>query len=157
MPGTFFQDEDKLITAIIGKNVEAFSCLYDKYAPALNGMIMHATNNDLKNSEMLLYDYFTWLWNHFQPAKGRPLFAWLILGLNHFMKENGVFEKNDHSVYCYQETQFKKDEAAIPALISLVFKGFTKDEIAIKLRLTAVEINAHFRNAFLDLRNKVLV
>ena len=81
MPGTVFQDEDKLITAIIGKNVEAFSYLYDTYAPALNGIIMHATNNDVKNSEMLLYDYFTWLWDHFQPAKGKRLFVWLIISL----------------------------------------------------------------------------
>ena len=68
------------------------------------------------------------------------------------MKDNLVFKKKDYRIDIKQETQFKEDECTIPGLIALVFKGYTKDEIAIELRLQAVEINAHLRNAFLCLR-----
>jgi RNA polymerase sigma-70 factor (ECF subfamily) len=70
--------EPDLVNALRNKNQNAFSYLYDNYAPNLNVIILKIINNR-QLSEDLLQEVFVKIWNNFDSydqAKGR-LFTWM--------------------------------------------------------------------------------
>ena len=62
------------------KDRDAFTCLYDTYAPAVFGEILRTVNNR-QAAENLLHDVFIAIWqksDEFNPEKER-LFTWILL------------------------------------------------------------------------------
>jgi DNA-directed RNA polymerase specialized sigma24 family protein len=73
------QSEHQLIEKIRRGDRRAFAVLYDKYAPALNGVIARIVD-DQKVAEEVLQLTFMNIWEavrEFDPAKGR-LFTWML-------------------------------------------------------------------------------
>ena len=70
--------QDELLKALRRKDQEAFSYLFDRYAPALNGIIVRSFS-DSPASEIILQKIFKKIWqtiSHFDNKKD-TLFNWM--------------------------------------------------------------------------------
>lgn len=70
--------EDELLNALRRNDQEAFSYLFDHYAPALNGIVMRSYL-DNPSSEIILQKIFKKIWqsiSHFDKTK-ETLFNWM--------------------------------------------------------------------------------
>ncbi len=71
--------ERDLVQLIKASDMPSFSCLYDRYAGALYGIILQVTNNR-QQAEKILVDVFIQIWrgiDNYEPSKGR-LFMWML-------------------------------------------------------------------------------
>ena len=71
--------EDELVALLQSQDTQAFSYLYDNYAPALNNIIFRMVE-DVPLSEDILQEAFIKIWNNFtsyDSTKGR-LFTWML-------------------------------------------------------------------------------
>jgi len=72
-------NEEELVQLLQQKDQQAFSYLYDNYAPALNAVICRMVE-DQTLSEDILQEAFVKIWNNFNSydkLKGR-LFTWMV-------------------------------------------------------------------------------
>ena len=77
--GPIKYNEEELVQLLQQKDQQAFSYLYDNYAPALNAVICRMVE-DQTLSEDILQEAFVKIWNNFNSydkLKGR-LFTWMV-------------------------------------------------------------------------------
>ena len=170
-------NEDELVLLLQRQDQQAFSYLYDNYAPALNGVIFRLAE-DKALSEDILQEAFVKIWNNFSsydPAKGR-LFTWMMnltrnltidtLRSKGYKKqsktsgdENSVnnitdagtgIDKFDAMGIQKQLSYLKPD---LQKVIDLAyFGGFTQEEISKEIGIPLGTVKTRMRTAILELR-----
>ena len=159
------------------KDQQAFSYLYDNYAPALNGVIFRLVE-DKTLSEDILQEAFVKIWNNFSSydkSKGR-LFTWMMnltrnltidtLRSKGYKKQNKI-SGDENSVNNLQDTSAgmdKFDAMGIRNQLSNLkpdhrividlayFNGFTQDEIAKEIGIPLGTVKTRMRTAIQELR-----
>ncbi len=169
--------EDELVLLLQRQDQQAFSYLYDNYAPALNGVIFRMVEDKIL-SEDILQEAFVKIWNNFtsyDKSKGR-LFTWMMnltrnlaidtLRSKGYKKqskisgdENSVdnlhdgssgIDKFDAMGIRKQLNNLKPDQRIIIDLA--YFNGFTQDEIAKEIGIPLGTVKTRMRTAILELR-----
>ncbi len=134
-----------ILSMIIGNNLEAWALLYDKYAPAMFGIICNLTNNRTLAEEIFKEAFLQ-------------------------LKEKQIFSKNTYPLcpyllkHTYTFTRQKLKERGIISTINqheetshihiLCSQHISLKELAVKFKLTEQEAKQKVRAEFLDLRNK---
>ena len=173
-------NEQELVSALEQKDQQAFSYLYDNYAPALNGVIYKMVE-DKELAEDILQETFIKIWNNFgsyNSNKGR-LFTWMInltrnltidtlrsKGYKNQSKihndENSVNNLADNSKGAEQFDSLgvrkhldllKNDQKQIIDLA--YFSGLTQDEIAKFLGIPLGTVKTRMRAAIIELRKRL--
>jgi len=169
--------EDELVMLLKRQDQQAFSYLYDNYAPALNGVIFRLVE-DKTLSEDILQEVFIKIWNNFSSydhSKGR-LFTWMMnLTRNHtidtlrskgYKKQNKISgdensvnnlhdatsgrDKFDAMGIRKQLSNLKPDQRTVIDLA--YFNGYTQDEIAKEIGIPLGTVKTRMRTAILELR-----
>jgi RNA polymerase sigma factor (sigma-70 family) len=170
-------NEDELVMLLQRQDQQAFSYLYDNYAPALNGVIFRLVE-DKTLSEDILQEAFVKIWNNFSSydrSKGR-LFTWMMnltrnlaidtLRSKGYKKQNKI-SGDENSVNNLQDTgsgmdkfdamgirkhlnNLKPDQRIVIDLA--YFNGFTQDEIAKEIGIPLGTVKTRMRTAILELR-----
>ena len=170
-------NEDELVVLLQRQDQQAFSYLYDNYAPALNGVIFRLVE-DRALSEDILQEAFVKIWNNFSSydkSKGR-LFTWMMnltrnltidtLRSKGYKKQHKI-SGDENSVDNLQDTtagsdkfdamgirkQLKNLKPDQRIVIDLAyFNGFTQDEIAKEIGIPLGTVKTRMRTAILELR-----
>lgn len=176
MGGIQKYNEDELILLLQQQDQQAFSYLYDNYAPALNGVIFRLVE-DRALAEDILQEVFVKIWNNFSSydkSKGR-LFTWMInltrnLAIDTMRskgyKKQGKISGDENSVSNIQDSfnisqfdsmgirdQLKNLKPDQRIVIDLAyFNGFTQDEIAKQIGIPLGTVKTRMRTAILELR-----
>jgi RNA polymerase sigma factor (sigma-70 family) len=169
--------EDELVFLLQQRDQQAFSYLYDNYAPALNGIINHMVEEKTL-AEDILQEVFVKIWNNFSSydkTKGR-LFTWMLnltknltidtLRSKGYKKqskistdENSVSNLSDgsnnierlDSIGLRKSLGNLKPEQKI--LIDMAyFSGYTQDEIAKQTGIPLGTVKTRMRSAIIELR-----
>jgi len=172
--------EEELVYLLQQKNQQAFSYLYDNYAPALNGIIIRIVEKP-ELAEDILQEVFVKIWNSFHAydkTKGR-LFTWMVnLAKNHTIdtlrskgyKKQSKISGDENSVNNIQDSthnidkfdaigvskelnNLKPDQRLIIDLA--YFKGFTQEEISKQLNIPLGTVKTRMRTAILALRKNL--
>jgi len=170
-------NEDELVILLQRQDQQAFSYLYDNYAPALNGVIFRLVE-DKSLSEDILQEAFVKIWNNFSnydKSKGR-LFTWMMNltrnltidtlrskgykkqskisgdenSVNNLQDTNSGFDKFDSMGIRKQLINLKPDQRIVIDLA--YFNGFTQDEIAKEIGIPLGTVKTRMRTAILELR-----
>lgn len=150
-------DEDqRLAVAVKQGNQQSFGLLYDKYAPALSGIIIRIANNE-KQAEEILNITFVKVWNQiaaFNSSK-TSLFVWLINIARQaaFDEIKSVQAKNPPYIIPVYEANEKEPANSSPmngknqsSSFDLVYyKGLNFTEAAAKLHITVAELTNNIR------------
>jgi RNA polymerase sigma factor (sigma-70 family) len=169
--------EEELILSLQQKDQQAFSYLYDNYAPALNGVIFRMVE-EKELAEDILQEAFIKIWDNFHQydtSKGR-LFTWMInlvrnltidtLRSKNYKKqqkisadENSVSNlSNNYSgserfdtigLRKYLEN-LKPEQRTI--IDMAYFSGYTQDEIAKEIGIPLGTVKTRMRTAIIELR-----
>ena len=168
--------EEELVISLQSRDRQAFSYLYDNYAPALNGAIYKLVENR-ELAEDILQEAFIKIWNNiasYDAAKGR-LFTWMInitrnltidtLRSKGYKKQQQISgDENSVSNYADSTTSEKFDSLGIrkhlanlkPEQRSIIdlayFNGYTQEEIAKALEVPLGTVKTRMRTAILELR-----
>ena len=172
--------EEELVYQLGLKNQQAFSYLYDNYAPALNAVIYRMVE-DQPLSEDILQEAFVKIWNNFNSydkIKGR-LFTWMVNitrnltidtmrskgykkqnkisgdenSVNNLQDINSGIERFDSMGVSKQLINLKPDQRQIIDLA--YFKGYTQDEISKQLDIPLGTVKTKMRTAILELRKNL--
>lgn len=172
--------EEELVYQLGLKDQQAFSYLYDNYAPALNAVIYRMVE-DQALSEDILQEAFVKIWNNFNSydkIKGR-LFTWMVNitrnltidtmrskgykkqhkisgdenSVNNLQDNNSGIEKFDSMGVSRQLINLKPDQRQIIDLA--YFKGYTQDEISKQLDIPLGTVKTKMRTAILELRKNL--
>ncbi|MBC7508783.1 MAG: sigma-70 family RNA polymerase sigma factor [Ferruginibacter sp.] len=170
-------NEDELVALLQSQDKQAFSYLYDNYAPALNNIIFRMVD-DVALTEDILQEAFVKIWHNFtsyDKSKGR-LFTWMLnltrnltidmLRSKGYKKqskisgdENSVNNLQDNSVNINkfdslgirkQLTKLKPEQRII--IDMAYFNGYTQEEIAKDLGIPLGTVKTRMRTAILELR-----
>jgi len=169
--------EEELVYLLRQRDQQAFSYLYDNYAPALNGVIYRMVE-DKTLAEDLLQEVFVKIWNNFSSydnTKGR-LFTWMLnltknltidtLRSKGYKKqakistdENSVSNLSDSSngIEKFDTIGLRKMLGTLKPeqrqLIDMAyFNGFTQDEIAKQTGIPLGTVKTRMRSAIIELR-----
>ncbi len=169
--------EDELVALLQSQDTQAFSYLYDNYAPALNNIIFRMVE-DVPLSEDILQEAFIKIWNNFtsyDSTKGR-LFTWMLnltrnltidtLRSKGYKKqskisgdENTVSNLQDNAINInkFDSLGLRKQLANLKPEQSVIidmayFNGYTQDEIAKDLGIPLGTVKTRMRTAILELR-----
>ena len=155
--------EDHLLAIAIGRgDQQALSKLYDKYAPALTGLINRIMGNHTKADE-ILQSIFQLVWNEagsFDVSK-HSLFTWLIkITRQAAIDTLRSIQVESHTTFVteYKFTSEKNEVAglAVPVEMQmfdlLYHKGLTCTEAATAMKLPADEIKKQVRQAIKNLQ-----
>ena len=146
-------------------NHQSVGLLYDKYAPALSGIISRITNNE-KLAEEILNITFVKLWNQtgtFNSSK-TSLFTWLINMARQtaFDQVKSEQEKNpsyDNPVYEENKSGFKnsapiKGQNLRSPFDLIYYNGLNFNETATELHITVAELKTDIRMIIKKLKEK---
>ena len=86
--------DDDLISLIKNSEQSGYVALYDKYAPALNGIILNIVGNDVETGNHILVSFFSWLWKNIHQFNHGRLFTWLVITARKFAIEFLELHKN---------------------------------------------------------------
>lgn len=166
----------QLIQHTQGGDRSAFSSLYDKFSPALYGVILKIVRKDIHVAEDCLQDTFVKIWKHiasYDAHKG-SIFTWMLtIARNTALdKLSSLNSKQIHSMDSavgIEETKYntslntdtiglndimKKLDAEHQSLINMAYyQGMTQSEIADQLGMPLGTIKTKIRAAMLMLRN----
>ena len=180
MGGSIKYTEEELVYQLGLRNQQAFSYLYDNYAPALNAVIYRMVK-DQALSEDILQEAFVKIWNNFNSydkIKGR-LFTWMVNitrnlaidtmrskgykkqnkisgdenSVNNLQDGNTGIEKFDSIGVAKQLINLKPDQRQIIDLA--YFQGYTQDEISKQLAIPLGTVKTKMRMAILELRKNL--
>ena len=180
MGGSIKYTEEELVYQLGLRNQQAFSYLYDNYAPALNAVIYRMVE-DQALSEDILQEAFVKIWNNFNSydkIKGR-LFTWMVNitrnlaidtmrskgykkqnkisgdenSVNNLQDGNTGIEKFDSIGVAKQLINLKPDQRQIIDLA--YFQGYTQDEISKQLAIPLGTVKTKMRMAILELRKNL--
>lgn len=169
--------EEELILSLQQRDQQAFSYLYDNYAPALNGVIYRMVE-EKELAEDILQEAFIKIWDNFSQydsSKGR-LFTWMInltrnltidtLRSKNYKKqqkistdENSVsnLSNNYSGAERFDTIGLRKNlENLKPeqkTIINLAyFSGYTQEEIAKEIGIPLGTVKTRMRTAIIELR-----
>lgn len=172
--------EESLIKELKARNTRALSTLYEKYSPALYGVVCRLVNDD-HLAEDILQEAFVKIWNNaegYDPSKGR-LFTWM---LN--ICRNAAIDKMrgkgfkagkktasdetilyDNPANAYDDVKpetigireiVEKLKPEWKQIIDLVyFNGYTHQEVSEELNLPLGTVKTRLRSAILFLREYI--
>ncbi len=172
--------EEELVALLQGRDKQAFSYLYDNYAPALNNIIYRMVQ-DITLSEDILQEAFVKIWQNFtsyDKSKGR-LFTWMLnltrnltidtLRSKGYKKQSKI-SSDENSVNNVQDNNFnisKFDSIGIQKQLGNLkpeqriiidmayFNGFTQDEIAKEVGIPLGTVKTRMRTALIELRKLI--
>jgi RNA polymerase sigma-70 factor, ECF subfamily len=177
MQSTVEMDTAALVNLLRQKNREGFSLLYDRYAPALFGVICKMVKDE-QIGEDLLQETFIKVWRNiaqFNAEKG-TLFTWLLnisrYTVIDYLRSKAhrqrrlsfftdVYETNIREHY----TEINTDVLGLRSMISkmepkyrevidlLYFWGYTQEEVSRLLRIPLGTVKSRARFALVHLRN----
>ena len=169
--------EEELVSRLFRKDKNAFSYLYDNYAPALYGVIFRIVQEE-ETAQDILQEAFVKIWNNFQQydkTKGR-LFTWIInLARNLAIdatrsksfknqQKNLGLDNIVSFIDSNKSTSFNPEQIGLKALIEKLrpeqreiidlayFKGYTQAEISETLNIPLGTVKTRMRSAILRLR-----
>ena len=180
MEDTNKYNEDELVALLQGHDKQAFSYLYDNYAPALNNIIYRMVD-DVTLTEDILQEAFVKIWLNFtsyDKSKGR-LFTWMLnltrnltidmLRSKGYKKQSKI-SADENSVNNIQDSSFsisKFDSMGIQKQLANLkpeqrliidmayFNGYTQDEIAKEVGIPLGTVKTRMRTAIIELRKIV--
>lgn len=180
MDDTNKYNEDELVALLQGQDKQAFSYLYDNYAPALNNIIYRMVE-DVTLTEDILQEAFVKIWLNFtsyDKSKGR-LFTWMLnltrnltidmLRSKGYKKQSKI-SADENSVNNLQDSSFsisrfdsmgiQKQLANLKPEQRLIidmayFNGYTQDEIAKEVGIPLGTVKTRMRTAIIELRKIV--
>ena len=169
--------EEELVALLQSRDKQAFSYLYDNYAPALNNVIYRMVE-DIALAEDILQEAFIKIWLNFtsyDKSKGR-LFTWMlnltrnvtidVLRSKGYKKQSKI-SADENSVNNLQDNSFgisKFDSIGLQKQLSNLkpeqrniidmayFNGFTQDEIAKEVGIPLGTVKTRMRTALIELR-----
>jgi RNA polymerase sigma factor (sigma-70 family) len=169
--------EEELVALLQNQDKQAFSYLYDNYAPALNNVIYRMVE-DISLAEDILQEAFVKIWFNFasyDKSKGR-LFTWMLnltrnltidmLRSKGYKKQSKI-SADENSVNNLQDNSFsisKFDSMGIQKqLVNLkpeqrviidmaYFSGYTQEEIAKEVGIPLGTVKTRMRTAIMELR-----
>ena len=155
-------NEDFLLAIAISRgDQQAFGKLYDKYAPALTGIINRIMGKHTQADE-ILQKIFQLVWNEaglFDPSK-HSLFTWLIkitrqAAIDKVRQAKLETDAAGLPLYTYTVNENKTAGVAMPVgkqMFDLLFyKGLTCTEAAVVMKLPPDEIKKQVRQAIKSL------
>jgi RNA polymerase sigma factor (sigma-70 family) len=172
--------EEELVALLQNQDKQAFSYLYDNYAPALNNIVFRMVE-DISLTEDILQETFIKIWNNFSsydPSRGR-LFTWMLnltrnltidtLRSKGYKKqskisgdENSVSNLQDNGINInkFDSIGLRKQLANLKPEQSIIidmayFNGYTQDEIAKELSIPLGTVKTRMRTAIIELRKLV--
>ncbi|WP_221393987.1 RNA polymerase sigma factor [Dyadobacter sp. NIV53] len=169
--------ETELVLRLKGNNREAFELLYDRYSPALYGIIMKIVKDEDKAADVM-QDAFLKIWknmNSYNSDKG-SLFTWILnVARNTAIDKlrTDVKTKNILNLDYVSENDLGTSSIFIPLpatidlrtivekllpekklLIEMVyFQGYTHEEVSEKLSLPLGTVKSRIRKSLQELRN----
>lgn len=163
-PGTV--EDQRFLNSIKQGNRQAFGQLYDKYAPALMGIISRIANNE-KLSEEILRLTFVKAWNLVATydATKTSLFIWLI----NLTRQTAIEEMKSRQVPNLRNNTSVIDDSKggvrdtgsmdmqnqLPSAFDLIFyKGLSCLEAAAALNITVAELKANLRMTIKNLQSQ---
>ena len=169
--------EDELVSRLFKKDKQAFSYLYDNYAPALYGVIFRIVQDE-ETAADVMQETFVKIWTNFSQydkTKGK-LFTWLVniarnLAIDttrskSFKNQNKNLEldKIVGFIDSHKSTSFNPDQIGLKTLLEKLrpeqreiidlayFKGYTQVEIAEELNIPLGTVKTRMRMAIIRLR-----
>lgn len=168
--------ENELVTLLKKNNREAFEYLYDRYSPALYGIILKIVKDDEKAADVM-QDAFLKIWKNmesYNSDKG-SLFTWILnvsrntaidklrmdVKAEKVINLENVKEIDLTSIAIYNPVPGTIDLRAIvgkllperKVLIEMVyFQGYTHEEVSEKLSLPLGTVKSRIRKSLQELR-----
>lgn len=143
-----YKDDVQLAVLIEEKNQQSIDYFYDKYSPALYGIIYRITNNKQLTEEGLTAT-FAKAWNEMGAFRGSrtSLFTWLIN-----LARQSAFEviKQEQKRNPGTNNFVNKPDKYYTALELVYFKGLSVIQAAELSRISVIELKA---NLLMDLQN----
>jgi len=161
-----------LIKQLQNKDEHALSKLYDKYAPAIYGVIIRMCKNEAQAQD-LLQDTFMTVWEksyQYNPDKGK-FYTWIYRiaknkALNFLRKPEQLIQNDDLSVYSNKEDEISIDLEYLElngsikklenhhqkALMLVYFEGLTHREAHEKMSVPLGTFKSYIRQALKQLK-----
>ncbi len=161
-------DEDhRLAVAINQGNQQALSMLYDKYAPALMGIIRRIVHTD-SMAEEILQTTFLHIWSQIGSfnASERSFFAWLLhiarnKALNKASIEQLKNPRGNNTVYEHADNNNEEQSFLEPVqkhIFDLVYyKGLSCAEAAAALKIPVEELRKNIRLAIKNMNGQKIL
>lgn len=149
------KDNDIQLAVVMQQgNKQSLGILYDKYAPALFGIITRITNNE-KTAENILSLTFVRIENQIAAFNSSfsSLFSWLIniarqTAFEEVKSEQAQNSEAFNNVYCTQHTS---------AFQWVYYKGFTYSEVASKLQMSVEQVKQSIILTMCSMKEKTVV
>lgn len=167
--------EDELVSLLKSKDQQAYSYLYDSYAPALYGMIQRITGEGDEAAD-ILQEGFVKIWRNihqYDSSKGR-LFTWMLniarnLSIDYMRSGSRKKESRTDSLepgmhVQGNDTHMEIDHMGLNKVLAQLrdehkiiielsyFKGYTQDEISKQLAIPLGTVKTRARAALIQLR-----
>jgi DNA-directed RNA polymerase specialized sigma24 family protein len=149
----------RLADAIKQGSHQSLIVLYDKYAPALSGIINRITNNE-KQAEDILTCIFLQVWKQmatFNPSNS-SLFSWLIKIARQTALEKVKMEQQKNLQSNNPVDKTHQQQLNQQSAFELVYyKGLTYSEAATVLKITVPELITTIRTTVENMKEKTVV
>jgi RNA polymerase sigma-70 factor (ECF subfamily) len=179
-PVATIADTKELVMLLKGKDREAFSALYDKYAAALFGFISRIVRSN-HVAEDLLQDVFVKIWrtiDSYEPARG-ALFTWMVSiarntcidhlrsrqyktaaqtsAIPDFLESFAIMFSETHNTENkdLHNLSQKLDEKHRRIIDMLYFMGYSQKEVAEELDIPLGTVKTRSRAALIQLRKMI--
>ena len=158
------EDDQRIVVSLKQGNQQSFAMLYDKYAPALLGIISRIVNTK-ELAEEILSISFVKAWNEvasFNPDRS-SLFTWLLnlarqTALAKMKTGDAKNSLKDNPVYGETETGSAGAGIGQKSAFDLVyFKGLTFIDAAAELHISVDEVKADLRSTIQRLKEKEVI
>lgn len=166
------QNDKFLIERLKNKEESALASLYDKYAPALYGVILRVCKDE-QESQNILQDTFLTIWekSHQYNSKKGKFYTWSYRiaknkALNFLRSENKLIQTDDFSVYNLEEEPLTQEQDYLKlkgslkqlethhqkALELVYFKGLTHNEAHKEMNVPLGTFKSYIKQALKKLQ-----
>lgn len=161
-------DDLQLAVAIKQGNQQSFGLLYDKYAPALLGIIIRIANNQRKAEEILSH-VFVKVWNQIASfnSSNTSLFSWLIqltrqTAFDEIKAEQTKNSADNNSVYKAAKNASGSNlplsrKNSLSSFELIYYKGLNFTEAASALQITVTELTNNLKMEIETLKEKEII
>ena len=147
-------DDLRLAVAIKKGDQQSLGLLYDKYAPALSGIISRIVNEEIL-AEKILNLTFVKAWNDVAAFNScsSSLFSWLIKIVRQTAFEELTLQQEQNP----QRNNLVYDAHQKSAFDLVYYKGLTYNEAATALQLTVAEVKASIKMIMDSMKENIVV